>query len=101
MAGLFGLGQKMLERDVTRQAQKANPGFSSQLQKMRMTGAPIPSLAQMFGFGIGQTAQRKATPDKVLAGITGAKQAAGVTPKLQPQAGKKFSFADLFGMRRG
>jgi hypothetical protein len=91
----------MLERDMTRAATKANPGFAQMLQKVRMTGAPIPSLAQMLGIGGGSVAQRKAGPDKVMGGITGASTSAKIAPKGGPQAGKgRFSLGDMFGMRK-
>lgn len=99
MPNFLNFGQKILERDMTRQATQAHPGFVKMLQKVRMTGAPIPSLAQFLGFGQNQAGQRKAGLDKTMPGIAGAKQAAKMAPKMEPQAGKKYSMADLFGLR--
>lgn len=100
MPGFKGFGPKMVEREMVRRGTQQNPGMAGQISRMRLMGAPVPSMAQMMGFGVGETAQRQGGMGKVLGGIGGAAMGSRVAPKQEPTAGRRFTLRDMFGMRR-
>ncbi len=85
---------------MVRRGTAQNPGYAARLAKMRLMGAPVPSLAQQMGFGTGEGAQRQGGIKKVMGGIGGAAGGSRLAPKQEPTAGKRFTLRDMFGMRR-
>lgn len=100
MAGFLGFGRKMLEREMVRRGTQKNPDMAAKVAKMRLMGAPMPSMAQMMGFGMGENAQRQGGMAKVMGGVNRAAGGSRLTAKQEPTAGKRFTLRDMFGMRR-
>lgn len=100
MPGLLGFGPKMMEREMVRRMTKEHPQEAAKVARMRLMGAPIPSMAQMMGFGAGQDKQRQGGMAKVMGGIGSAAAGSRMAPKQEPTAGKRFTLRDMFGMRR-